>query len=187
MKLHIALLVGGAVATALGGGAGVDLTGAGVAALVAGESTEAQSGFAAAVPDGAQPPAPRAVTAARWALAQVGTPYQWGGEVPGVGFDCSGLVQLAYRVAGVALPRVAQDQYDAGPLLPAAVVLAPGDLVFFGGGPRNVQHVGIALGDGMMVDAPHVGATVRVEQLPTTAGAQWGSELYVGATRPAGL
>ncbi|MGA2472080.1 MAG: NlpC/P60 family protein, partial [Acidimicrobiales bacterium] len=46
--------------------------------------------------------------AVEWALSQIGTPYVWGGETPGVGFDCSGLVQAAYRVAGVALPRVAQ-------------------------------------------------------------------------------
>ena len=45
------------------------------------------------------------------ALSQIGTPYVWGGETPGVGFDCSGLVQAAYAVAGLALPRVAQDQY----------------------------------------------------------------------------
>ena len=55
--------------------------------------------------------------AVSWALSQIGTPYVWGGETPGVGFDCSGLVQAAYAVAGVALPRVAQDQYDATPKL----------------------------------------------------------------------
>ena len=57
-------------------------------------------------------------TAVAWALAQVGTPYIWGGETTGVGFDCSGLAQAAYRSAGVSLPRVAQNQYDASPPLP---------------------------------------------------------------------
>jgi cell wall-associated NlpC family hydrolase len=76
-----------------------------------------------------------ASVAVAWALAQVGTPYIWGGEAAGVGFDCSGLTQAAYRVAGVALPRVAQDQFDAGPRLGSGTMLEPGDLVFFGGGP----------------------------------------------------
>ena len=98
-----------------------------------------------------------------WALAQVGTPYVWGGETPGVGFDCSGLVQAAYEVAGVTLPRVAQDQYDQTSKLTLDDPLAPGDLLFFGGGPSDVTHVGIYVGSGQMVDAPHSGADVRVE------------------------
>jgi cell wall-associated NlpC family hydrolase len=83
-----------------------------------------------------------AAIAVDWALAQVGTPYIWGGETQGVGFDCSGLVQAAYRAAGITLPRVAQDQYDAGPQLPPDETLELGDLVFFGGGPTDVSHVG---------------------------------------------
>lgn len=126
--------------------------------------------------------------AVAWALAQVGTPYVWGGETAGVGFDCSGLTQAAYRVAGLTLPRVAQDQFDVGPELGSGTILAPGDLVFFGGGPGSVSHVGLYVGvrDGkaMMVDAPHSGADVRVEAFPPTLGASWGSELVVGFTRP---
>ncbi len=72
--------------------------------------------------------------AVSWALSQIGTPYVWGGETPGVGFDCSGLVQAAYAVAGLSLPRVAQDQYNATPKVAPGADLAPGDLVFFGGG-----------------------------------------------------
>jgi len=120
-----------------------------------------------------------------WALAQVGTPYIWGGETPGVGFDCSGLVQAAYKVAGISLPRVAQDQYDAGPQLSPGTPLEPGDLVFFGGGPTDITHVGIYIGNGQMVDAPYTGVDVRVESFPMTVAASWGSDVYVGATQPA--
>jgi cell wall-associated NlpC family hydrolase len=126
--------------------------------------------------------------AVAWALAQVGTPYVWGGETAGVGFDCSGLTQAAYRVAGVTLPRVAQRQFDASPELESGTTLEPGDLVFFGGGPGSVSHVGlylgVAQGRAYMVDAPHSGATVRVEPFPVTPGASWGSDVFVGATRP---
>jgi len=126
--------------------------------------------------------------AVAWALSQIGTPYVWGGESPGVGFDCSGLVQAAYRVAGVALPRVAQDQYDATPKLPPEEPLAPGDLVFFGDGPGAVDHVGIYAGvvnaAAVMVDAPHTGADVRAEAFPATVGASFGGMRFVGATRP---
>ena len=126
--------------------------------------------------------------AVEWALSQIGTPYVWGGETPGVGFDCSGLVQAAYRLAGVALPRVAQDQYDGTPKLSAGQPLAPGDLVFFGAGPAAIDHVGIYVGivggDAVMVDAPYTGADVRAEAFPATVGARFGSLLFVGATRP---
>src|SRR5207253_3001246 len=60
--------------------------------------------------------------AVSFALAQLGTPYIWGGEGPG-GFDCSGLVQAAYAAAGINLPRTAQEQYDARPRLPASQAL----------------------------------------------------------------
>ena len=105
-----------------------------------------------------------------------------------MGFDCSGLTQASYRVAGVALPRVAQDQFDASSTLSPGTVLQPGDLVFFGSGPRGVSHVGLYLGvqggRTFMVDAPHTGADVRVEAFPATPGAKWGSDIFVGATRP---
>jgi cell wall-associated NlpC family hydrolase len=127
--------------------------------------------------------------AVSWALSQIGTPYVWGGETPGVGFDCSGLVQAAYAVARVSLPRVAQDQYNTTPKLASEAPLAPGDLVFFGGGPGSIDHVGLFVGvvDGqdVMVDAPHTGADVRAEAFPATVGASFGSLLFVGATRPA--
>lgn len=111
------------------------------------------------------------------ALAQVGTPYRWGGTGTG-GFDCSGLVQYSYAAAGLAVPRTAQQQYDATRRLPAGADLQPGDLLFFGTGPRAVDHVGIALGDGRMVDAPHTGALVRAE------ADRVGAPDFLGATRP---
>ena len=115
------------------------------------------------------------VAALSFAGRQLGTPYLWGGTGTG-GFDCSGLAQAAFTRAGVTLPRVAQDQFDAGPPLAVGATVRPGDLVFFGPGPAGVDHVGIYVGSGLMVDAPHTGALVRVE----TAG--WTD--LVGATRP---
>lgn len=126
--------------------------------------------------------------AVEWALAQIGTPYVWGGETPGVGFDCSGLVQAAYKVAGVSLPRVAQDQYDDTPKVAPGAALEPGDLVFFGGAPGSIDHVGLFVGvvsgADIMVDAPFTGADVRAEAFPANTGARFGSLLFVGATRP---
>ena len=133
-------------------------------------------------------PAGAGATAVAWALAQIGTPYVWGGETPGVGFDCSGLVQAAYKTAGVALPRVAQAQYDDTAKVAAGSPLVPGDLVFFGSGAAGIDHVGLFVGlvdnKTVMVDAPHTGADVRAEYFPSTPGASFGSLVYVGATRP---
>ncbi|HEY4928590.1 MAG TPA: bifunctional lytic transglycosylase/C40 family peptidase [Acidimicrobiales bacterium] len=116
------------------------------------------------------------VTALIFAARQLGTPYLWGGTGSG-GFDCSGLAQAAFAHAGVTLPRVAQDQYTAGPQLADGATVLPGDLVFFGTGATSVDHVGIYVGSGLMIDAPHTGALTRVES------AGWSG--LVGATRPA--
>jgi cell wall-associated NlpC family hydrolase len=126
---------------------------------------------------------PVAQQAVQVALNQIGTPYVWGGEST-AGFDCSGLVQFSYAKAGLTLPRTAQEQYDATPHLPDDAELQAGDLVFFGAGPTAVDHVGIALGDGRMVDAPHTGADVRLDEIPVAVGAAYGELTYLGATRP---
>jgi cell wall-associated NlpC family hydrolase len=134
--------------------------------------------YAAEIGSGATTaPSAAAAAAVRFALAQIGMPYLWGGEGPG-GFDCSGLVQAAYQTAGIALPRVAQQQYDAGPRLPPGQAVQPGDLVFFGADTRHITHVGIVVGPGEMIDAPHAGATVRRESF------NWPD--YLGASRPSG-
>jgi cell wall-associated NlpC family hydrolase len=123
--------------------------------------------------------------AVRWALGQVGTPYRWGGEDPGVGFDCSGLTQAAYAAAGIAIPRVAAAQFASGPALAPGAALAPGDLVFFGPRPGDATHVGMVVDpSGLMVDAPHTGAEVRVESFPLVVGSEWGSDVLLGATTP---
>jgi cell wall-associated NlpC family hydrolase len=177
-----------------GGAGGADVSGAVYAynhsAAYVSEVLALAQTYAGAATASVQVAVTAGAVAVSWALSQIGTPYVWGGETPGVGFDCSGLVQAAYAAAGVALPRVAQDQYDTTPKLAAGAALEPGDLVFFGGGPDSIDHVGLYVGvvggQNVMVDAPHTGADVRAEPFPVTPGASFGSLLVVGATRPKG-
>ncbi len=116
-------------------------------------------GVAVRLPDGGTVMAPNAVAAdaVRNALTQVGVPYQWGGTTPGVGLDCSGLTQWAYREAGLELPRLAQDQDVGAAVSPDA--LLPGDLAVWDG------HVAMIVGNGMMVEA---GDPVGLSPIRTT-------------------
>lgn len=114
-----------------------------------------------------------------FANAQLGKPYAWGSQGPDA-WDCSSLVRAAWQQAGIALPRVSQDQYGAGQHVPVAQA-QPGDLVFWGSGhnPAAIHHVGLYLGDGRVLHAPDVGQPVKVSPL-------WdGGELVPTATRPA--
>ena len=112
--------------------------------------------------------------AAAIALREVGVPYQWGGSSPSTGFDCSGLVHWAYARLGVELPHSSYALYGEGQRV-ARSRMKPGDLVFFYG----LGHVGMYVGRGRMVHAPHSGARVEVVRLGSS---QYGARL-VGARR----
>ncbi|MFF2366937.1 NlpC/P60 family protein [Streptomyces sp. NPDC058122] len=102
----------------------------------------------------------KAAEALAFARAQVGKPYVWGATGPD-SYDCSGLTQAAWKAAGVSLPRVTYDQVNAGTTVSLADA-RPGDLVFF---YDDISHVGMYIGDGMMIHAPKPGAYVREESI----------------------
>jgi peptidoglycan DL-endopeptidase CwlO len=104
------------------------------------------------------------------ALTRAGDPYVWGAAGPG-DFDCSGLVVWAYAQEGIALPHYTGSLWNSGVHV-ARSDLEPGDLVFFF---SDISHVGIYIGDGMMIDAPNFGVPVHVEPVYWSA--------YVGAVR----
>lgn len=112
------------------------------------------------------------------ALAQRGAPYRLGGADPAGGFDCSGLVQYAFALHHVELPRTVVQQYGAGRRVKRDEVQR-GDLVFFGPAGRSPSHVGIAIDGSTFVHAPDTGAVVRVERLD----AEYWKRRFAGAKR----
>ncbi len=114
------------------------------------------------------PPVPAGVAGAiQAAMSQRGVPYVWGGETPGVGFDCSGLVQWSFAQAGISLPRTSGAQYAATTHISLAD-MQPGDLLFYG--PSGSDHVAIYLGGGSMIEAPYTGAVVWISAVRTGDG-----------------
>jgi len=109
----------------------------------------------------------------------LGTPYVWGGESPR-GFDCSGFAQYLYGKVGINIPRTTYTQWTArNGMSVKKSQLQAGDLVFFRGSDSKgglPGHVGVYIGNGMMIDAPHTGASVRMESVANFGG-------YMGARR----
>ena len=122
----------------------------------------------------------QARTVVSWAEEQLGKPYQWGAAGPG-SFDCSGLTMAALAQAGITVPHNANAQWQQTRAHPVAGnQLAPGDLVFYAGADGSLTapgHVGIYVGNGAIIDAPHTGANVRFDPLSSISG-------YAGATDP---
>jgi murein DD-endopeptidase len=116
--------------------------------------------------------------AVRVALDMVGTPYVWGGNTPR-GFDCSGLVQYSYTLAGLELPRVTIKQRSASRAV-SRKQLRPGDLLFFHIEGKRYSHIGIYIGDGQFVHAPRTGKFVTTASL---SNPYW-RKFFGGARRP---
>ncbi len=122
-------------------------------------------------------PTTDAEQAIAYARAQIGKPYQWGASGPD-SFDCSGLTMAAYASAGVTIPRTSREQWTIGTHVDSMSDLVPGDLVFYayGSSSSTIHHVGLYVGDGLMIEAPFTGATVRTASINRSD--------YFGATRP---
>ena len=152
-----------------GGNSGVATTGGGVTS-----APTPKTPVAAPKPD--IPPPPQVSGAAGAAVAaaysQIGVPYVAFKASPSEGFDCSGLTSWAWAQAGVSIPHQSGQQFRSNPQVPKDEA-QPGDLVFF---YSPISHVGMYVGNGMMIDSPHTGAFVRLVPI------KWGS--VVGVSRP---
>jgi peptidoglycan DL-endopeptidase CwlO len=136
------------------------------------ESIADPIGVSASTPDGSVAPPSQYGGVVGIAMRYLGVPYVWGGASPG-GFDCSGLVMYAYAQVGVSLPHYTGAQWNVG--VPVSRDdLQPGDLVFFDG----LGHVGIYVGGGQFIHAPHTGDVVKISSL-----SGWYAATYVGARR----
>jgi cell wall-associated NlpC family hydrolase len=123
-------------------------------------------------------------TAVNYAQAQLGRPYLFGGTGPDA-FDCSGLVMMAYRAAGIDMPRTARQQWQWGPKVAASAV-SPGDLVFFAGAdgtPTEPGHVGLVIGKNTMIEAYATGFPIRTSHFGTQSSSP-DEQHVVGFTRP---
>lgn len=132
------------------------------AAKLAAQEKAAQAAAAAAAKAKGTPPPPttgsaKADAAIAFARSQLGKPYVWGATGPN-SWDCSGLTQAAWRAAGITLPRTTYDQVNAGTRVSESN-LRPGDLIFF---YSDVSHVGLYIGNGEMIHAPHTGTVVKI-------------------------
>jgi cell wall-associated NlpC family hydrolase len=119
-----------------------------------------------------------AAIAIQFAYNQLGKPYVWGAEGDNF-YDCSGLMQRAYKEAGVQLPRTSREQWYAGARVLDPGDLQPGDLVFGAknlSDPSTIYHVGMYIGAGNMIVAPYTGAVVRIQPMIRND--------YIGAVRP---
>jgi cell wall-associated NlpC family hydrolase len=115
------------------------------------------------------------------AETMIGVPYQWGGNTPEQGLDCSGFVRYVYqKAAGILLPRVSSQISRKGVAI-AQTDLHPGDLVFFNTTRGTATHVGIYVGENQFIHAPKKGAYVRIESMKS---AYW-THRYYGARRVA--
>ena len=130
-------------------------------------------GAAVETPEAAIAPPSRYGGVVGIAMQYLGVPYVWGGASPS-GFDCSGFAMYVYAQVGVSLPHHAASQYNYG--VPVSYdQLAPGDLVFFNG----LGHMGIYIGGGQFIHAPHTGDVVKISSLSDS----WYASTYVGARR----
>jgi cell wall-associated NlpC family hydrolase len=136
-------------------------------------------------------PTAAVATAISYAEQQLGKPYLWGGTGPDA-FDCSGLVMMAYRAAGVNIERTSEDQWTSEPHVPASQV-EPGDLVFFAGSDGTVTspgHVGLVIGNGEMIEAYATGFPIRVasytDRDPVGFTRPWANTSSTGATSSPG-